>query len=56
MVPAPYPPAILVLAENANNPVLLKSNNGGNIKSITNTKHEILRCFEKADLLLICIK
>ncbi len=55
-MPAPYPPAILVLGENANSPVLLKSNNGGNIKSITNTKHEILRCFEKADLLLICIK
>ena len=51
MVPAPYPPAILVLAENANNPVLLKSNSGGNIKSITNTKHEILRSFEKADVL-----
>ena len=55
MVPAPYPPAILVLAENANNPALLKSNSGGNINSITNTILEILRSFEKANVLLICI-
>ena len=55
-MPAPYPPAILVLAENANNPVLLKSNSGGNINSITNTIHEILSSFEKTAILLICIK
>jgi len=56
IVPAPYPPAILVLAEKANNPVLLKSNSGGNIISIMNPIHEIVSSFEKAALLLIFIK
>jgi hypothetical protein len=55
-VPTPYPPAILVLAEKANNPVLLISNSEGNAISIMNNILEIVSPFEKAALLLTFIQ